>query len=454
MSRRPSTLSFELETALEQARTLLKNDETDLPSGVEETVRFFIERDSWFRLSRNPKVLSCRDAARRRYRLGYRGISLADELRSYLAQTRDSAGKMVYVLLHCRGDASVDFNTTAQVSVLRGLTLERADVREFDEDEIGYGLINPFVAPTILGTKGQVIQVFDPSVLDSSGETMTMMTNAGDTTWAVEFDPGELLNEHAPRLGTVENIVSGTYRRHAEESRVIGILTGNAPESGALLWKKVNDGVRRRRGETFRGDISYPRVLVHSLPQMGWSMDLDSRADRLLPLITAEIDQMASNEASVITLACNTTQYFEPELVAHLSGRGATFVGLADPVKSWLAAHRDKTIFIVGIEHVTSTAGWSAFPFFHALPNVKLPDARQSAVIEKVAYDVKRNGINQRTYQKFRSVVRDAHADIVLLLLTEFSMTFDRFPREILGNTRVVDALDLLAEKLVSLSLS
>src|SRR6185312_13357992 len=135
---------YDFDLALEDARKLVRSDEVDFPVGVVETIRFFVQRGVWFRLTRNPKVFSCRDAARRRSRLGRQGIALADELRSYLAQTQDERNVTIYVLLHCRGDASVDFETAARVPVLRGLTLRRADVREFDARDIGYGLINPF----------------------------------------------------------------------------------------------------------------------------------------------------------------------------------------------------------------------------------------------------------------------------------------------------------------------
>jgi len=186
---------------------------------------------------------------------------------------------------------------------------------------------------------------------------------------------------------------------------------------------------------------------------MGWSMELSSRSERLLPIVEEEVDRLVSTGAKVVALACNTTQYFRSSLDARLASNGAIFVDLVRPVREWLKTHEDRTIFVVAIGHVTSAAGWSAFPFLQEMPNVRLPDEKQSAVIERVAYDVKQNGIDHRTYQKFRSVVRDAEADVVLLLLTEFSMIFDKFRRTVMARTKIVDALDLLAERVVSRSI-
>jgi aspartate/glutamate racemase len=438
-----------LERALADASKCLHRDECEIPPGVVSTIKFFVRNDLWFVLSRNPTVLSCRDAASRRTRLGHLGIPLSDELRSYLAEGVDRDHRPFYVLFHCRGDASIDFELVAQIPALQGIRLERAQIQEFDEDGIGYGLVNPFTAPSVLAKRCDVTQVFDPSVLDESGETKTMMTNAGDKTWAIEFNPHELIRRLGPGFAAVEKIVPRHYKHHSEDTLPIGILTGNAPESGSLLWKKINRLFRVRRGDSFRGDTSYPRVLVHSLPAMGWSMELAERDSLLLPRIRNEVETLTRGGAAVLAFACNTTQYYEPEIARDLAPTDARFVGLSGSIREWLERDKGSSIFVAGIGYVTTGRHWSAFPFIHDAANVRIPDDNQAIAIERLAYEVKQNGVNARAYQKFRQLIRSANAKKVLLLLTELSMIFESFPRDTIGKTQVIDGLDLYAEAIL-----
>lgn len=442
-----------LESALESARILLEDAETAIPAGVVQTVRFFVDCGIWFRLSRNPPVHSCREAAAQRYRLGRQGIALADELRSYLAESRDPENTPAYFILHCRGDASIDFDAVAQVDIAKQLRLTRANTKEFGEGDIGYGLINPFSAPEILSARGRVSQIFDPSLLDGSGETATMMTNAGHREWAVEFDPREVIAVAGTEFATIAKITPKGYQRHSEDSAPIGILTGNAPESGALLWRKINRAYRNARGDTFRGDASYPRVLVHSLPAMGWSMEIGTRSARLWPLIAGETEKMAQDGARVIAFACNTTQYFADDCDQILKPYDASYVRLSDTIKKWLIANQKSRVFIVGIGYATSNSDWSAFPFLREMENVVLPTETQSRFIEALAYEVKNNGVTDVAYQKFKSLVRRADADLVLLLLTEASLIFDVYPRSRFGDLQIKDAIDLYAETIVAKSM-
>jgi aspartate/glutamate racemase len=438
-----------LDLALGEATKHLRKGETAVPAGVVATIRFFVTNGLWFLLSRNPTVMSCRDAAYRRNRLGHRGIPLADELRSYLAEGTDADGRTIYVLLHCRGDASIDFHLVSQVPALQTVQLERATIHEFGEERIGYGLVNPFTAPGVLAKRSTVVQVFDPSVFDGSGETKTMMTNAGDKTWAVEFNPRELMDKLGYGFAIVEQIVPVAYRRHIEDTLPIGILTGNAPESGSLLWRKINRQFRSRRGESFRGDVSYPRVLVHSLPAMGWSMELAERESQLFPQIRSEVASMTQSGAAILAFACNTTQFYELEIMNNLAPTGARYLGMSHLIRKWIEDNKNRSIFVAGIGYVTGDKQWSAFPFLRDFPNVRLPDEHQASLIQRLAYEVKQNGVNSGSYQKFRQLVRMSNSEKVLLLLTELSMILERFPRDIIGKTKIVDGLDLYADTIL-----
>ncbi len=438
--------------ALEKARRLLKPGEDDLPPGVKVTVAFFARNDLWFTLSRNDVVRSCRDAATRRYRLGRRGIPLADELRSYVVEAESEGEERTYVLAHCRADNQVNVTALANLSVLNGFTVKRASLEELSGESIGYGLINPFSAPTILGPKGRVLQVFDPGVLNRSGETLTMMTNAGDLTWAIEFDPAEILSKQSLVSVSLAPIALSDGLRGENEIRSIGILTGNAPESGALLWSKINQGFKRRRGDTFRGDVSFPKVVIHSLPAMGWSMELEARHNLLRPLIMQEVHQMVASGVEVIAFACNTTQFFGPEVQTQLAETKARFVALPDAISGWIEASKEKSVYVMGIGYVTGVAEWSAFPFLKNRINVRVPTPTESSSIDRLAFEVKQSGVTSRTYQKFRSLARHVKDQRILLLLTELSLIFEKYPRQNFG-VEIVDGLDIYAETILDVAM-
>lgn len=84
--------------------------------------------------------------------------------------------------------------------------------------------------------------------------------------------------------------VNTILRQH----KSLGIITGNTPESGALLWNLVNRAIRQemiRRG-VYKGDISFPNVSVLSIPEMGLSTELASRRGQVWNGIRKAMDQL------------------------------------------------------------------------------------------------------------------------------------------------------------------
>jgi aspartate/glutamate racemase len=244
-----------------------------------------------------------------------------------------------------------------------------------------------------------------------------------------------------------------TASARTPKAQPIGIVTGNSPESGALLWRKVNSRLREKMREAFRGDSSYPRVLVHSLPAMGWSMELTERDAALRGILQKEVSALVASGTQIIGLACNTTQYYVEDLNALAQQNNAKVVSLARSVSDWLVTQGSKRIFVAGIGYVTQSTGWSAFNGIFSGANIIRPNEIQSSLIRTLAYDVKQGTPAKITYQKFRKIVRESGADCVLLLLTELSTIFDLFPRKSFGSVEIVDGMDLYAEDIARLAL-
>src|SRR6478672_13616724 len=181
--------------------SLLRPGESSVPHAVLQTVGFLNERGVWWQLSRNHGAFSCRDAARKRWRLGHEGIELWNELKSYFGRFQNASGKEQYFMAHCRADRVLDIGRLGQALKAQGVP-ERLGDEEVQGLGLRYGLVNPFETwkhsayemdgPLLTAP---VLQVFDVELTYRLGVPGNVMTNAGDLTWAVEFDIVDLLGK-------------------------------------------------------------------------------------------------------------------------------------------------------------------------------------------------------------------------------------------------------------------
>lgn len=392
----------------------------------------------WHLVSRNPPVRSCADAASRRRRLGGVGIPLRDELKSFAGRI-DGPGPARYVALHIRGHQKLDADRVAAVL--------RAPFHRVDEDELrtrfgmGYGTVTPFA----LARHPEVTQIFDTGVVRRDFPPYTMMTNLGHLEWAVEFVPGQLL---AGLPGArVADIAAGEWLEPTRR-QTIGILTGNSPEAGMLLWEKLNRGIRESTRVKFRGDVSFPRVLVESVPDMGLSMELLDRAAEVRTAVTNAVERLCAGGATVVTVACNTTQYFEAELREVCARHGVTYVSVTEEVGRFLAAEDVRRFDLFT---TAAVAEFTGFRDLAAVAEMAVPSPRHLDAIQQLAFSVKVEGVSGPTLNKMRDLVnQSARTDTVLLALTELSLLVAAQKRQ-KSAKRFVDTLDLVARRLTAI---
>lgn len=159
---------------------LFQQDEF-IPHPVQSTIRFLEARGLCARFSRNPVAHGCEDAATKRLRNGRRGIPLSDELKS-LAGAYFTSGSSEQVFL-CHIPAHRRFDIRKIRAALGAPQRPRwLSAEGCGRLGIGFGRVNPFL--------DGLRHIFDRSLLSREG---SMMTNAGDRTWAVEFDPADLI---------------------------------------------------------------------------------------------------------------------------------------------------------------------------------------------------------------------------------------------------------------------
>jgi len=427
-------------------------DVAAVPAPVRATSEFFERHRLWYRLGRNSVATSCRDAAARRRRLGARGIPLYDELKSLCVVVYRGEERQ-YALLHCRANTRFDLDA-ARVVLNATRPLARLAGDELRE-RFGctYGTVNPFTHPA------QFIQVFDESIDVSYTPPHTMMTNAGEHTWSVEFRPRDvaqaLARETEVHVGRITN-----REFSAAELPSFGIITGNGPESGIALWRHINDAIYAQLSRDARlvGDLSYPRVLVHSLPEMGLSMELGAREEDVWDVIAGAVDQFCAAGVRYIALACNTTQVFADRIRERAGPHGAKFISMAEVVIDHLAGAPCDDLTIIGIPIVAGLGEFSAYRPLKRM-GVQAVSERAHADLQELGYLVKRldrGEKDSKALNLLRNVLRDGvPTKRVLVALTEISVLLQRFPKlsaEIAGKT-VVDSLRLYGEALAGLYL-
>ncbi len=409
---------------------------TGVPDVVATNLRILEQAGVWHLASENHAATSCADAAPRRNRLGYVGIPLADELKSWVGA---DANRSQVVVLHCRGNRRLDLRPGGKVDQLLGYLPHRLEESELAERfGQGYGLVTPFE----MARHESVQQVFDEGVVaDRSFAPHTMMTNLGHRNHGVEFNPRELV----PKISnaSLANIVEGQEFQPAIHT--LGILTGNSPESGILLWERINSKVREKTPSGSLGDTAFPRVIIESVPEMGLSMELRVRESAVRQVVVDGVRSLCESGATLVAIACNTTQFFSAEVRAICQEHGASFVSIVDETAAELRRHGVKQFSLLAIGDVSDLGHYSDFGRLQPEFDVLVPTGRGSERIGELAFRVKAEVNSNATRNQFNDVVKAvAKSETVLLALTELSIIYaeGRTPS---ARYRIFDTIDILS---------
>jgi len=406
-----------------------------LPKEVKSNIDFLKSKKVWYILSENPKVRGCKDAAANRNRLGNKGIPIFDELKSELGFFINKENKKEKVLVHCRGNQKLD-----RLKISEVLNSEYQRITGSKEKK---GLINPF------GKQFRsLLQIFDISTTKNFYPPYTMMTNAGDYNYALEFELNSLISSLKNTL--VEDIIRvdnyNNYIRHK-----IGILTGNGPDSGILLWKKINECVemelRSRLSYSFRGDLSYPKIMIASVPDMGISMELDKRLEATENIVVKSTIDLCQNGITIMCIACNTTQYYKEKIENICNLYNVKFISIPDVINKYLEDNKIKEFDFFGISHVVDFKKLSAFKELNEKYTIHALSSDAINKIYEIAILIKRREIGPAK-NLFRDIVRTkTKYSTVVIALTEISTILEKTNQ----SKTIVDSLQLLADHIAKI---
>ena len=400
-------------------QSLLRRDEI-IPEEVRSCANRLFALGIWTRFSRNDSVKSCQDAARRRNRLGHKGIPLWDELKSFLGEYCDANGHRKVFLAHCRGDRELDLDLVRSALESVG-EIRRVEVGT-DPSEVQYGTINPFIATDA------VVQLFDSELRSPVGVPGTVMTNMGHHTWAVEFDPVELV-ANLPSSSWAH--IVGPYTEKQEgafwgvrKPETIGILTGNPCDSGLELCGSINAHIRELLASNSLGDVSMPKILFVSSPEIGISMEMDRRETQLRSALIGAVDELCVAGAKIIVHPAHTTHYFAPDIAVRAAENGARFISMVDVTVAHLRSQSIKEIALLGTRFVTDfSLGWSVYEHVFKGIKVHVPSSAGWKKIHDLGYEVQQRGPTPLCFNWMRDLLREevpSSCEHVLLAMTEF----------------------------------
>lgn len=413
----------------------------EVPQQVLEITDFLDSENVWYKLSqnsRNKEVFSCPDAAANRMRLcndDEPGIPIFDELKTELGFFVNKQKKQQQVLVHCRGNQKVDR--------LKISNILNSEYQRVDNKDVNKGLINPFGKDF-----RDLLQIFDISTAKEFYPPYTMMTNAGDFRYGIEFYPKKLISilKHTIVDDIIRKDNYNNFKKHK-----IGIITGNGPDSGMLLWRKINEAVKEKLSKSkklsFSGDLSYPEITIESIPEMGISMELKDRLKATESIVLKSVITLCKSGCSIISLACNTTQYFKPQIERICNFYDVEFLSMSASLEEYLMKSEIEEFDFIGISYVADFEKYSAYK---SLKNKYSININKEALneINKLAFVTK---MFAKNYQKIRPIGEILESktryDTVVVALTEISTVLD-YHRKLVKSKKIVDTVQVLAEKI------
>ena len=418
---------------------LVVSDE-GIPLAVQRCAQRLAELNVWWQFSRNEPAMSCQDAAQKRRRLGHRGIPLRDELKSFLGEYECDGTRRF--LAHCRGNREVDLQKIG--SALTGATgVRRSSSESIAKLGAAYGVVNPFTIAD------DVVQIFDDELRDPMGVPGTVMTNAGDHTWAVEFEPAELVAKLAK--ATWADIVDDSNPQELPgTAQTIGVLTGNPCDSGLELCMAINTHFRRLLGRNSLGDVSMPRIVLVSNPQIGISMEMDSREAPLRRALLNAVDELCSMGATIIGHPAHTTHYFGSDLAQPAYEKNAMFISMAEATAQRIRQTGVQEITLLGTRFVTDPdSKWSVYNQAFEGLTVHRPSQAGWIKIHDLGYEVQQNGLTPLSFNWMRDLLRDevpASCKDVVLVMTEFAPVVRQLRNRGRHGKNLIEPIDIYGE--------
>ena len=223
----------------------------------------------------------------------------------------------------------------------------------------------------------------------------------------------------------------------------IGIITGSGPEAGIDLWQKILIENKAILKEKFQGDLDAPNVTIFSVPQLGYSMELEKNYDLVWDFLKKEVEKISSL-VDYFVIACNTLNVYENKIEE--IGYKDKFLSTLDVVKDYIKEFNLEQIAIIGALPVIEMEEFSIFSSLNKSFNVEVPKDFQK--VHQLIYDIKKvGGSDEKVIEDFKEILDNLESKNVFLACTELPLIQIQY-----SNKNLIDVTSLLAKKLLEKS--
>lgn len=218
----------------------------------------------------------------------------------------------------------------------------------------------------------------------------------------------------------------------------IGIITGAGPDAGIDLWQKIlkHNKALYQQSDLYHymGDLSAPEVVVHSLPQLGFAMDIKQHEALLWEQLKTALARMCL-QVDFVCIACNVLHYFVDK-IKQLK-LDVEFVSIVDVVEQYLK--KNTNVALLSISNVIEFGQYSPYSKSAEKYPIETP---ASAAMDKLVHSIKNQGAEHPdTVAQFSSILATLKADKLVLACTDLPL----LPLKLFEKD-FIDASDMLAQ--------
>jgi len=221
----------------------------------------------------------------------------------------------------------------------------------------------------------------------------------------------------------------------------IGIITGSGPEAGIDLWQKILCESRRILGSKFRGDLDAPHMIIHSIPDLGHSMELLKNKSMIWSILNDTMKKIC-RDVDFFCIACNTLHYFQDNIKSNILFK-EKFVSVVDEIENLIKQQKIEKACLLGSRYVMDI---NRFEIFKPLKkNLEIEIYEDIESVHNLIYEIKKIGANNaKNIEHYQNILNNITSEVVILACTELPLINIDFGK------KVINCNDVLAKALIT----
>ncbi|MCG7540016.1 hypothetical protein [Pseudoalteromonas sp. OF7H-1] len=222
----------------------------------------------------------------------------------------------------------------------------------------------------------------------------------------------------------------------------IGIITGAGPDAGLDLFSKILHHNKELWGNEYAGDLSSPEVLMYSLPELGYAIDISNNEERLWLSLEKSLNTL-NHKVDVVCIACNVLHYFSSKIKE--KKYQFEFISVIDVVESITDKH--SSVAMLSISKVIDFGAYSPFREVSMSKLIETPPLRK--MDDLVKHIKLHGGEDDLAFEMFQAIIDELNSDFLILACTDLPLLpLDKFDKNF------IDISDLLAKRVAETAYS